>query len=228
LNALVHQRRTDVSAAERVLEEMRERRSDIELEHEKTVQRAGRLQDQINSLEERKTSLANERARAEADLARNMADSKARADQLSRIDHEKQLAEEQVAHAGIAVADCAERRSAEERAIELLRQQQFESVGREAQLRNEVLSRKEIIARISAQVDRLGREEAEARQHAADLEQQLSGVRDEYAGQQAGFGLLKHRLAEAEEAFVKNKLDHANALKAAAEAKNDEDSIRHR
>src|SRR5207248_9555352 len=44
LNALVHQRRSDVGAGERSLEEMRSRRSDIELEHEKTVQRIERLQ----------------------------------------------------------------------------------------------------------------------------------------------------------------------------------------
>src|SRR5205807_772459 len=53
LNALVHQRRTDAGNQERSLEAMRGRRSDIELEHEKTVQRIGRLQDQITSLEER-------------------------------------------------------------------------------------------------------------------------------------------------------------------------------
>src|SRR5687767_4440761 len=64
LNALVRQRRTDVTAEERKLEEMRERRSDIELEHEKTIQRVERLQDQIKVLEERKTALTAERARA--------------------------------------------------------------------------------------------------------------------------------------------------------------------
>src|SRR5687768_16962742 len=58
LNALVRQRRTEVGAEERRVEETRERRSDVELEHEKTVQRVERLQDQIRSLEERKTTLA--------------------------------------------------------------------------------------------------------------------------------------------------------------------------
>ncbi len=45
LNALVHQRRTDVSAQERSLEDMRGRRSDIELEHEKTIQRIERFEE---------------------------------------------------------------------------------------------------------------------------------------------------------------------------------------
>src|SRR5262244_1109692 len=71
LNVLVHQRRTDVSAQERRLEELRERRSGIQLEHEKTIQRIERLQDQIKALEERKTALATEKARAVADLERN-------------------------------------------------------------------------------------------------------------------------------------------------------------
>src|SRR5207244_13095770 len=74
LNALVRQRRTDVSGDERKLEEMRERRSDIELEHEKTIQRVERLQDQIKALEERKTTLAAERARAQEDLGKNASD----------------------------------------------------------------------------------------------------------------------------------------------------------
>src|SRR5215831_2568550 len=73
LNTLVHQRRIDVSGEERQLEEMRERRSDIELEHEKAIQRIERLEDQVKSLEERKTTLAVERTRAVTDLERNKA-----------------------------------------------------------------------------------------------------------------------------------------------------------
>src|SRR5207244_4373985 len=114
--------------------------------------------------------------------------------QLFGIDQEKQVVAEDVANASAAVSDCEERRTTEERAIESLRTQQFETVGREARLRNELLSRKETIARISAQIERLQREEAEARDHAAALEQQLSAMCEEYAGQQEGFGLLKERL----------------------------------
>src|SRR5712671_5464670 len=47
LSALVHQRRTDVGGRERNLDDMRERRTEIELDHEKTIQRVERLQDQI-------------------------------------------------------------------------------------------------------------------------------------------------------------------------------------
>src|SRR5262249_43803494 len=104
----------------------------------------------------------------------------------------------------------------------------FETVGREARLRNELLSRNESISRIDAQIDRLQREETEAREHAEVLEQQLTAARDEYAGQQAGFGLLKFQSAEAEEAFAKNRLDQGNAGNPAAERKTNEKSTLHR
>src|SRR5881628_490626 len=71
LNALVHQRRTDAGSLERNLEEMKERRSGIELEHQKTAQRVERLQDQITSLEERKRSLTADRTRAVEELEKN-------------------------------------------------------------------------------------------------------------------------------------------------------------
>jgi chromosome segregation protein len=228
LFALVHQRRDDVSAEERKLDEMRERRSQIELEHEKTIQRVARLLDQIKALDERKTALATEKARALADLDRNTADTSAKADQLSGIDEQKQVVEQAVAGASAAVSDCVDRRNAEEHAIELLRQRQFETVSREAKLRNEIFSRRETVSRILGQIQRLEREEAEAQEQAAALEQQLAAARDEYAGQQTGFGQLKSQLAEAEEACSKNKLDHVDAVKRAADAKTHEESIRHR
>ena len=228
LNALVHQRRTDVASEEHSLETMRERRSDLELEHEKTVQRVQRLQDQIQSLEERKAALVAERSRALEDLEKNSVEGETKGVQLSRIEEEKRLVEQKVENAILAVADGVERRNAEERAIEALRQQQFENVGREARLRNEVSSRSETINRLSAQIDRLGREESEAREQAASLEQQLEAARNEYSGQQLGFGGLKTQLAEAEGAYSKNKLEQGEAVKAAAEAKAREESIRHR
>ena len=228
LNALVHQRRFDVGEAEQKLEGMRERRSEIELEHEKTVQRIERLHDQIKALEDRKVALAADQARAIEELEKNAAEREAKTVQLAAIDEEKQVVEENVAKAGEAVSNCADRRNEEERAIELLRQRQFETVGREARIRNEVSSRRDTIARVSAQIERLQREEAEARQQTADFEQQLNAAREEYAGQQAGFADLKVQLQLAEESYAKNRLDHAAAVKAAAEAKTHEESIRHR
>src|SRR2546426_12807559 len=47
LSALVHQRRTDVGGRERNLDDLRGRRSNIDLEHEKNIQRVERLHDQI-------------------------------------------------------------------------------------------------------------------------------------------------------------------------------------
>src|SRR5207344_1898272 len=71
LNALVHQKRTETGQHERALEENRERRSTVELEHEKSVQRGERLQDQIEALEDRKNGLAAEKTRTFGDLERN-------------------------------------------------------------------------------------------------------------------------------------------------------------
>src|SRR5262249_9898881 len=201
LNALVHQRRTDVTAEERKLEETRGRRSEIELEHEKTIQRIERLQDQIKALEDRKETLAGEKTRALAELERNVAEANAKTAQLAGIDQEKQVVEESVTRAGAAVAECVERRNEEERAIAALPQQLFETIGREAKIRNERLSRKETSARVSAQIERLEREEAEAKHQAAGLEQQLNTAREEYASQQTGFGLLKSQLAQAEHEY---------------------------
>src|SRR3989475_3703572 len=228
LNALVHQRRIDVGIQERSLEDMWGRRSDIELEHEKTVQRIQRLQDQMTSLEERKRSLAAGRALAVEELDKNAKERERKTVQQAAIDAEISIVELGVTRSTAIASDVSERRSTEDGAIEHLREQQFEAVGREARIRNEVASRTETIARIEAQIDRLQREEAEAREETAALEEHLKGAREEYRGQQTGFGELKTQLAEAEEAYSHYKLEHANATKAAAEAKAHEQSIRNR
>lgn len=228
LNAFVHQRRTDAGAGEIKLEQFRERRSEIEIEHEKAIQRAGRLQDQIQALEERKTALAGEKARSIEDLERNTKEREAKGMQLGAVDLERQAVEQNIRQATAAFEDVAERRSAEERAIEHLRQQQFEAVGREAQIRNEVLSRKDTLSRIAAQSARIEVEEAEARGLASDLDRQLNAAREEYSGRQAGFGRLKQRLLEAEQTHSQHKLAHDAAVKAAAEAKTHEESVRNR
>src|SRR5205807_9784300 len=192
---LVHRRRTDVGGKEKELDQFREQRSDIELEHEKNVQRVERLHDQIRSLEDRKSSLAAERTRAVEELANNARERETKTVQLGEIDSEKDFVETEVGRVTAAVTDAAELRNAENRAIEQLRQQQFEMVGREARLKNEVSSRTEARGRIAGLIEKLEREEADATTEASGLEQQLTSARDEYAGQQTGFGQLKTSLA---------------------------------
>ena len=228
LNSLVHQRRADVGGEERKLEQLRERRAEIELEHEKTIQRVERLQDQIEALEDRKIALTADRTRGVEELAKNAELRESKTVQLAGIDDEKQIVEQNVSSASLSVADCASRRNEEERNIEGLRQRQFETVGREARIRNEAVSRKDTATRLSAQIDRLGKEEAEARSQTSHLEQQLTEAQNEYAAQQSGFAQLKSRLQQAEESYSQNKLDHAGAVKSAAQAKAEEESIRHR
>ncbi len=142
---------------ERKLEQLRERRAEIELEHEKTIQRVERLQDQIEALEDRKIGLTADRTRGVEELAKNAELRESRTVQLAGIDDEKQIVEQNVSSASLSVADCANRRNEEERNIEGLRQRQFETVGREARIRNEAVSRKDTATRLSAQIDRLGK-----------------------------------------------------------------------
>ena len=228
LNALVHQKRTEAGVQERALEESRERRSNVELEHEKSVQRGERLQDQIQALEERKTGLAAEKKRTLEDFERNRVERDGRATQLAGINEEKITVEQSIHSRTAVLADRTERRNAEDRMVEQYRQQQFEAVGREARIRNEVSSRKETIVRVTAQIERLEREEAEARTQASDFEGQLNAAREEHSGRQAGFADLKNSLQQGEETYSRLKIEHAGGVKAAAEAKSTEESIRHR
>ena len=228
LNALVHQRRTDAGSQERNLEQMRERRSGIEIEHQKTVQRVERLQDQITSLEERERSLTGDRVRAVEELEKNARQREGKKLQLAGIDAEKEIVELDLDRTTACLSDLSDRHDKEERAIEQLRQQQFETVGREARLHNEVSSRNEISRRLTVQMERLEREQGEAREQTSVLEQQLNAAREEYAGQQTGFGALQANLKQAEETFCRYKVEHTNAVAAAAEAKTHEESIRNR
>src|SRR6266571_8717356 len=228
LNALVHQRRTDAGSRERNLEQTRERRSGIELEHQKTVQRIERLQDQITSLEERRRSLTADRARAAEELDNNARQREQKKLQLTGIEADKDIVEVHLKRTAAGLGDLSERRTAEEGVIEHLRHQQFETVAREARLRNDVTSRSEISRRLTVQIERLEREASEAREQTSALEAQLNRAREEYAGQQTGFGALQTKLREAEETHYRFKVEHANALRAAAEAKTHEESIRNR
>src|SRR5437773_2033944 len=130
LNALVHQRRTDAGSRERNLEQTRERRSGIELEHQKTVQRIERLQDQITSLEERRRSLTADRARAAEELDNNARQREQKKLQLTGIESDKDIVEVHLNQTAAGLNDLSERRTAEERVIEHLRHQQFETVAR--------------------------------------------------------------------------------------------------
>src|SRR5439155_5696206 len=197
-------------------------------EHEQTVQRGERLQDQIQALEERKTGLAAEKTRTREDLERNKGERDTRTRQLASIELEKETVANQIQSTSAILSEMTERRSAEDRMVEQFRQQQFEAVGREARIRNEISSRKETIARVTAHIERLQREEADGRTQAAAVETRLNTAREEHSGRQAGFAEIKTSLQEAEHTNSRLKTEHAVLVKAAAEAKSNEESIRHR
>src|SRR6185436_14440205 len=162
LNALVHQRRIDVAAAEKTLSDSHTRHSEVELEHEKTSQRIARLEDQIRSLEERKTTLKEERSRIADELTRNQAEHAARVTQMEETEQGKIGVVEAIERMKVALTGLTNARSSEEMAIDQLRRQQFEIVGNEARIGNEIGTRREMIRRCLAQIERLENDASEA------------------------------------------------------------------
>ena len=228
LNILVHQRRSEVEGQEQQLQEARIRHSEVELEHEKAVQRIERFEDQIRSLEERKTALTAERARIAEELGRNQIEQSAGEGRLAELEKGRLEVAGVLEELKSSLADLNARRDAEERAIGEQRKRQFDAVGNEARIRNEIISRQDMIQRISAQSQRLEREAGEARDAGAHIQEQLTAAREEHSVRETGMTHLKRRLAEAEQTLVGLKAEHAAGIKAAAEAKSREEAIRHR
>jgi chromosome segregation protein len=228
LNARVHQRRTEVGAEENALNQARQRHSEIELEHEKTTQRIERLHDQIRSLDERKAALADERARLAEELERNQAERAARSVQLAGLEQTRLGVVEIIERTKNVLTGLTEQRSAAERAIEELRRQQFEVIGNEARTRNEIASRRELIQRLEAQLERLEREVAEGQEVAADIHHQLVSARGEHSEHQSGMNQLKARLAEADTSCHRLRDQHSEAVNAVAAARSNHEAIRNR
>jgi chromosome segregation protein len=228
LNALVHQRRIDVAAAEKTLSDSHARHSEVELEHEKTTQRIERLEDQIRGLEERKATLAEERSRIAEELARNQSEYAARVTQLEETEHARLGVVESMERMKVALTGLTNARSSEEMAIDQLRRQQFEIVGNEARIGNEVNTRKEMIRRSLAQIERLENEAAEALAAASTIEQELFAARNEHAGYESGMANLRSQLAETETECARLRAEHDSAVKAVASAKNTCDGLQNR
>src|SRR5437867_1614997 len=117
---------------------------------------------------------------------------------------------------------------AEEQAIEQRRGRQFEMVGNEARIRNEISSRQDMILRLSVQIERLNREAAEARDLASRIEGELAEARGQHSGHQTAMSQLRTQLAETELECVRLKTEHGEAVKAAAAAKANEEGTRNR
>ncbi len=229
LNGFVRQRRTDVETHDHSLHEKRERHSEVELEREKAVQRIERLNDQIQTLGERKVALGGKATQARSMVReKNSIERQAKDAQQAEIEQARVSIDQALNEGRASVAQLNERRSAEERANEQLRRRQFEIVGREARLNNEIQSRKEMIGRIVAQVTRLEREEADAQALSTEVERQLSAARGEHSEHQAGFSQLRERLIETDAALVTYKKEQVGAVSAAAEARSHEEAIRQR
>jgi chromosome segregation protein len=228
LNALVHQRRGDVAESEKTLSEGHARHSEVELEREKTTQRIERLEDQIRSLEERKSALGEERARVAEELGRNQSEHASRAAQLNETEQDRLAVIESIERMKQALSDLNEERAGEERAIAALRRQQFEVVGSEARIGNEIESRKEMILRLISQIERLEREAAEALDAASAVEAQLESARNEHSGYEVGMKRLRSELSATEAECASLRERHAASVKAVAEWKSRRDGIQNR
>jgi chromosome segregation protein len=228
LNALVHQRRIDVAEAEKGLSEGHARHSEVELEREKASQRIERLEDQIRALEERKTALGEERTRLAEELARNQSEHLSRTIQLEETEQERLGVIESIERMKMALSGLNEERAAEERAISDLRRQQFEVVGNEARIGNEIASRREMIQRLMSQIERLEREAAEALEAASQIQVQLESARNEHSGYEIGMRRLRSELSATEGECASLRERHAQAVKAVAEWKSKRDGIQNR
>jgi chromosome segregation protein len=228
LSALVHRQREDVGTQEGQLEAARSRHAETELEHEKAVQRMERFEDQIRSLEERKQTLAVERARAEEEITEKRALEATQAARLDELDQTRLEARAALDQVNAAVSGLNERSVAEERAVDGLRKRQFEAVGLEARIRNEIAGREEMMRRLDAETARLEREAQEARLAATRLEEALAELEAERVGHESGMSALKSRLSETERNVQSLKSEHAEAVKAAAAARSAEEALRNR
>jgi chromosome segregation protein len=228
LSAQVRAQREEAGRQEELLETSRARHAETELEHEKAAQRIERFQDQIRSLEERKQGLALARQRAEEELGQKATVESAENARLGELDQARTESRLSLEQANAAVADLNARSMAEERAIEELRKRQFDAVGAEARINNEIAGREEMTRRLDAESARLEREAGEARRAALQTEELLAQLGAERASHETAMNALKSRLAETERNLEVLKDEHAGAVRAAAAAKSREEALRNR
>lgn len=228
LDELVHQCRIDVETQERRLEESREKHSATELEHEKAAQRLERLQDQISAFEERSQELAGEKARVTRELEANRRELGQCNSRLIELERTVSEVRSQLEQSLEALETTSGRRSGEEAAIEGLRNQRFSIVGQEAQIRNELSSRAEMIQRLEAQSDRIEAEEKQARVAAEDCRTRLRAAELEQSSRQSEVRRLSDERQRAEREYDSLKLQLAEAQKAASEARSSEEGVRNR
>ena len=228
INALVRQHRSDVESLENSLTDTRTRHAEAELEYGKAVARSERLEDQIRLLEERKTALGEESARAAEELARVQGEHAGRTEQLVELDRTRAGIVESLEVVKAGISQRIEELAVEEQTIAQLRQQQFEIVADEARFRNEITSRGELIQRLVMQIERLEREASEVSELTERIGQQLNAARGEHVEFQSGMNHLRSRLEETEQECVRLKKLHVESVLTTAAAKSSQDAIRNR
>ncbi len=228
LDVSVHRCRKDVETEELRLEEAREQHSEAELEHEKAIQRVERLRDQVRSMDERIRELAGERDRVTRELETNRKEIEEGQSKLQELGSTASVLKGDLEQRREALEGVNGRRADEERSIEGLRKQQFEIVGREAQITNELSGREEMLRRLDSQLARVKAEADGARTLAAGCREKLQSAELEQSSRRAAIDRLVEEKARAERDHEAAKLEHGKAVETASQARSREDGIRHR
>ncbi len=228
LDALVHRCRTDVEAREQGLEQAREQHSEAELDHEKAIQRVERLRDQVRSMDERVEELTGDRARINQELETYRVEIEKAESKLKELDAAASALRSDLEQGREALDGVNRRRADEEQSIQNLRSQQFEVVGREAQITNELSGREEMLRRLDSQLARVRAEEDGARKLAAGCSEKLGAAELEQSSRRVAIDRMVDEKTRAERDYESVKTEHGKAVEAASLARSREDGIRHR
>jgi chromosome segregation protein len=228
LDVLVHRCRTGVESRERSLDETREQHSEAELEHGKAIQRVERLRDQVRSMDQRVEELTGERDRVIREVGTHRQEIAAVRSKLEELEVAASAVKSNLEKGREALEVVNRLRSDEERSIQALRNQQFEIVGQEARITNELSGREEMLRRLESQVIRVQSEEQAAKKLAADCREKMQAAEVEQASRRATIARLVDEKSRADTDYAAVKSEHADAVEAASEARRHEDGIRHR
>ena len=228
LDELVHQCRADVETQELRLEEARETHSEADLEHEKAIQQLARLQDQVGGLDQRKDDLILEKERVQKELQTTRVQLESSESGMLELEQTVSEVRGQLEVAREAMRSSSILRSEEESAIESLRTGRFDIVGQEAQIRNELSSRREMLERLDAQLSLIEAEQDQAGQESERCRSRLGEAEREQSSRQSEVRrLIDEREGVARE-YGELKLEVERAQAVVTEARSLEDGIRHR
>ena len=228
LDKRVHRCRGELESHEVLLEETREKQLASQLDLEKAQQRIERAGDQVRSLDERSRELIVERDRSGRELEDRRSEIEMSIRKLEEIGRDLEKVRVEFESGRDTLTALSTRRRDEEHAIGELRDRQFEVVGREAQIGNELSSRAELLRRLNAQVSHVRDEEHEALDTEEGCIAKLQASELERSTRQSEIGNLSRERSETRRNLDTLRIEMETAQRAADEARSREDGVRHR